>query len=216
MDCSLRFKPHPNPLPGVAFCDCYCSPPHSECQQLLPLPHGSCITSWALFPGQCLKALIRFPRMHICIAGWSNWLVISFTPHPSNTFGIVPWESLVLKAWLWRIMVRCYSSKTIVLLLLGDGNICCCPCFVHCEPFSRSQKSESNKDKVAVFMFWAELRNHLLFSLYEGLFECMCFFYFSQELYESLEKQRPKLFRLASETEENETDAISKSIFWSI
>ncbi|KAL8597664.1 hypothetical protein ACOMHN_031599 [Nucella lapillus] len=30
-----------------------------------------------------------------------------------------------------------------------------------------------------------------------------------KELYENLEKQRPKLFRLASETEENETDAIN-------
>jgi hypothetical protein len=31
-----------------------------------------------------------------------------------------------------------------------------------------------------------------------------------QELYETLEKGRPRLFRLASETEENETEAISK------
>nr|KAG5709864.1 hypothetical protein BaRGS_032688 [Batillaria attramentaria] len=33
--------------------------------------------------------------------------------------------------------------------------------------------------------------------------------YMDKELYESLEKQRPKLFRLASETEEHETDAIN-------
>lgn len=32
---------------------------------------------------------------------------------------------------------------------------------------------------------------------------------FQQELHESLEKLRPKLFRLASETEENDTEALS-------
>ena len=37
--------------------------------------------------------------------------------------------------------------------------------------------------------------------------------FYLQELYEELEKQRPKMFRLASEIEEKDTDSISKSVW---
>ncbi len=36
------------------------------------------------------------------------------------------------------------------------------------------------------------------------------FFFFLQELYDNLEKERPKLFRLASDTDEKDTEGISE------
>lgn len=54
---------------------------------------------------------------------------------------------------------------------------------------------------------------HIKMILYGiALFILMCFFGL-QELYDSLEKLRPNLFRLASDTDEKDNEAISMSWF---
>lgn len=63
--------------------------------------------------------------------------------------------------------------------------------------------------KIKVYLFYA-VRPSDIFRIMIFVFNS--FVFNQQELYEALEKQRPKLFRLASDTDENEADAISKRL----